>query len=606
MPRGRNELRYPDYRRVFHAVPAPLALLMPDLTVVDLNRAYLQSIGTTLELSLGRSLFDVLPVRPGEPHAAGPAGLRESLERARDTGSPDTVLLQRYDIRLPDGSFVERFWSYRTVPVLGDRDDVVLLLHRADDITDYVRYRVDASSDAAGGQQWAERVHQAEVDLFSRTRELEQAHAELMAVSERERHTAQSLAGLATTVSALSAAENRTELLRQMFRHGRRALQADVLAVALLEPGGGHLAVVDTRDHGGTEPVRRLSVDSAAPMATAAAGRPVFQEDAAHSGADAPLEGLEAWAALPLRVGGRPLGSLTVGWERRHVFEDNDVRVLEAFAAQCSQAVNRVARRETERRQAQATRSLVESLQRSLLTDPPQPEHLDIAVRYRPAAREVQIGGDWYDAFVSPAGDTTLVVGDVTGHDWTAASVAGQLRNMLRGVASALDHRYPERVLGGLDRALRETGIGTLATAVVARVEEPSPTAPGGARMLRWSNAGHPPPLLIAPDGTATLLERPADLLLGVDAETPRRQHAVTLLPGATLLLYTDGLVERRDASLDDGLVRLLAAAPDLARRPVDVLCDELLDRLDPDLTDDIALLAVRVRAGENGRGHGG
>ena len=594
--RGKSRTPDPDYRKVFDAVPVPLALLRPDLTVVDLNLAYLQSTATTVEASVGRSLLDVLPGRHDDPDAVGPPELRRSLERAREGRRPDTVLLQRYDLRTPDGSYAERFWSYRTVPILDDRDDVVLLLHRADDVTGYVRYRVDALPDATDGRQWAERVHQAEADLFSRTRELEQAHAELVALSERERHTAQSLAGLATTVSALSAAESRTELLRQMFRHGRHALQADVLAVALLEPGGGHLAVVDTRHPGGTEPVRRLSVDSAAPMARAAAGRPVFQEDAAHSGADAPLEGLEAWAALPLRVGGRPLGSLTVGWERRHVFEDNDVRVLEAFAAQCSQAVNRVARRETERRQARATRSLVELLQRSLLTDPPRSEHLDIAVRYRPAAREVQIGGDWYDAFVSPAGDTTLVVGDVTGHDWTAAAVAGQLRNMLRGVASALDHRRPDRVLGGLDRALRETGIGTLATAVVAHIEEPRPAATDRARVLRWSNAGHPPPLLIAPDGTATLLERPADLLLGVDADVPRRQHAAALQPGATVVLYTDGLVERRDAPLDDGLARLLAAAPDLARRPLDDLCDGLLERLRPDLTDDIALLAVRVR----------
>ena len=584
-----------DYRRVFSVVPAPLALLTPDLIVLDFNHAYLQSTGTTLEGSLGRSIVDALPGGPGDPSAAGNAGLREALERARDTRRPDTVLLHRHDIRMPDGSYAERFWTYRTVPVLDERDDVVLLLHRADDITDYVRFRVEAEPGAVGGRQWAERVHQAQTDLFSRTQELGQAHAELVALSERERHTAESLAGLATTVSALSAAESRTELLRQMFRHGRRTLQADVLAVALLEPGGGHLAVVDTRDHGGTEPVRRLSVDSAAPMARAAAGRPVYQENAARSGADdAPLEGLEAWAALPLRVGGRPLGSLTVGWEKRHVFEDNDVRVLEAFAAQCSQAVNRVARRETERRQARATRSMVEMLQRSLLTDPPRHEHLDIAVRYRPATREVQIGGDWYDAFVSPDGGTTLVVGDVTGHDWTAAAVAGQLRNMLRGVASALDDAHPGQVLSGLDRALRETGIATLATAVVARVEEPLDTA--GDRVLRWSSAGHPPPLLIAPDGTATFLERPVDLLLGVDAGTPRHQHAVALRPGATVVLYTDGLVERRDAPLDEGLARLLAAAPGLARHPVEALCDELLDRLDPDLTDDVALLAVRVR----------
>ena len=117
-------------------------------------------------------------------------------------------------------------------------------------------------------------------------------------------------------------------------------------------------------------------------------------------------------------------------------------------------------------------------------------------------------------------------------------------------------------MLSGLDRALRETGIGILATALVAHVEEPPATAPDRFRVLRWSNAGHPPPLLIAPDGRASLLERPVDLLLGVDPDTPRHHHAIALRPGATVVLYTDGLVERRDASLDDGLGRLLGAPP--------------------------------------------
>jgi serine phosphatase RsbU (regulator of sigma subunit) len=505
--------------------------------------------------------------------------------------------MQRYDIRLPDGRFARRFWSFHTVPVLDARGDVVLLLHRADDVTDYVRYHDQGRWDRFRGPAWAERVHQAEADLLSRTQELERINAELRASGDRERRTAQLLAGLAATVSALSAAETRDELLRQMFRHGRRALRADVLAVALLEPGGGHLAVIDNRDARDPEAGRRLSVHSPLPMATAVAGGPVFQEDSDRSGAaPAPVPGLRSWAALPLRIGRRPLGSLTVGWERPQVFQDDDVQVLEAFATQCSQAVNRVARRETERRQADATRSLAESLQRSLLTNPPHLEHLDIAVRYRPAAREVQIGGDWYDAFVSPAGDTTLVVGDVTGHDWTAAAVAGQLRNMLRGIASALDHRDPDQVLGALDRALNETGIATLATAVVARVEEPPPTAPDRPRVLRWSNAGHPPPVLVGPDGTATLLERPRNLLLGVTPDAPRQHHTVVLPPGTTVVLYTDGLVERRDATLDQGLDRLLAVARDLAGHPVHELCDAILDRLQPDLSDDIALLALRVR----------
>jgi serine phosphatase RsbU (regulator of sigma subunit) len=102
--------------------------------------------------------------------------------------------------------------------------------------------------------------------------------------------------------------------------------------------------------------------------------------------------------------------------------------------------------------------------------------------------------------------------------------------------------------------------------------------------------------VLLQPDGTATLLERPVNVLLGVGPEAPRRHHTVDLMPGATVLLYTDGLVEHRDATLDEGLAKLLAVAPDLAARPVSELCDEILTRMAPDLTDDIALLAVRVR----------
>jgi serine phosphatase RsbU (regulator of sigma subunit) len=586
----------PDYARVFDVAPTPLLLVTPALTVVRANRAMMEATGTLLVGSTGQPLFQVLRSGPGTARAEARRRLRESLERAHDTRRPDTFLLQTgvFSPTTDDGRR-EQFWSHCTVPVLGDQGEVVLLLHRAEDITDHVDDWDEARPPPSRRLPLSARVERAETDLFARTRELEHANAELRATSERERRTAQQLAGLAETVSALSLAESRSELLRQMFRHARRALRADVLAVALLEPGGSHLAVVDSR--GGPEhPGQRLPLRSPVPMAAAAAGRALYQPEAAEDGSAPPLPGLRAWAALPLRIGRRPLGSLTVGWAEPQSLDDDDRRVLDAFAAQCSQAVNRVARRETERRQARATRSLAESLQRSLLTSPPELEHLDIAVRYRPAAREVQIGGDWYDAFVSPGGDTTLVVGDVTGHDWTAAAVAGQLRNMLRGIASALDARDPDQVLSALDRALSDTGIATLATALVARVEEPPAAAPGAARILRWSNAGHPPPLLLGADGTARLLERPANLLLGVAPDTPRRHHTVALWPGATVVLYTDGLVEHRDATLDDGLARLLAVAPGLAARPVSELCDEILDRMAPDLSDDIALLALRVR----------
>ena len=224
-------------------------------------------------------------------------------------------------------------------------------------------------------------------------------------------------------------------------------------------------------------------------------------------------------------------------------------------------------------------------------------EHLDIAVRYRPAATGSRAGGDWYDAFLSAGGAVTVAVGDVTGHDRAAAAVAGELRTMLRGIVRAMDGHDPALVLSILDRGLGATAATPLATALVAHIPAPRTRVRSGFRTLRWSNAGHPPPLLIEQDGTATVLERSSDLLLGVVPDAARQFHDVELRPGATVVLYTDGLIEHRDATLDDGLRRLVAAAPEVAALPVDKLCDRLLARLDPDLTDDIALLALRLGA---------
>jgi serine phosphatase RsbU (regulator of sigma subunit) len=579
-----DRLPAPDPALLFASAPVPLVLLDPGLRVVDANREWLAATGTDLAAVTGRELFDVLRLQPPGVEAA----VRASLERSRESGQRESLTAGR--VVGPTG---RRSWTFRTVPILDEKGDVVLLLHRAEDLGERSE---DLDERSLAQRRRAAWVRQMESALHARTRELEEANAELRAVSERERRTARSLAGLATAVSALAAAETRGDLLRHLFRHGAAAFDADALAVALLQPGGGCLTVLDDRNPEERPQGGGLAVDSPLPIAVAATGSPVLQPDAAGAeGVVPPLPGLRAWAALPLHAGRRPLGSLLIGWRRAHALGEDDVRVLEAFAAQCAEAVDRVARLESERRKAAATRSLAEVLQRSLLTDPPQSERAEIAVRYRPAAREVQIGGDWYDAFLSPGGAVTVAVGDVTGHDRTAAAVAGQLRNMLRGIVCALDGSDPAQVLATLDRALRDTGGTALATALVARIGERGP-AERSAATFTWSNAGHPPPLLIHPDGTSTLLQQPSDLLLGVDPGVARQHSSVLLEPGATVVLYTDGLIEHRDATLDDGLARLLATAPDLAARPVSEVCDELLARLEPELTDDIALLALRVR----------
>jgi serine phosphatase RsbU (regulator of sigma subunit) len=578
------DLPVPDWARVFEVAPAPLLLLTPDLVIVHANRARLEATATTLEATVGRHLFDAFPMPPDDPTADGLRNLRASLEEARDTARPVVMPIQKYDIPLPDGTFAERYWSPVHVPVLDDDGRVVLLLHRSDDITDYVQLRDEARGEADREQR---RVADVEADLYSRTRELEDAVAELRALGARQRRTAQSLAGLAAIVSALAGAEDRASLVDLLAEHGGAALGASLLALALPGPRGGDLALTVS----GAPAGRTLPADAQHPAAVAARGRAVLVPEAGAQPPPAP--GLRSWAALPLRSGERLLGSLTVGWAGPRAFEDHDVRVLEALAVQTVQALERVTRLEDERRLASATRSLAETLQRSMLTDPPCRPGLDLAVRYRPAAVEAQVGGDWYDAFASGEG-TTVVIGDVTGHDRMAAAVMGQVRNVLRGIAAAVEGP-PSRVLSTLDRALGGFGTATLATAVLACVGPAPADAPGGPRTLSWSSAGHLPPLLIPAAGPPRLLDRRPDLLLGVRPDTARRDAVETLDPGTTLLLYTDGLVERRDADLDAGLARLVAAAADLAGRPAGEVCDAVLARLAPDRADDVALLAMQV-----------
>jgi serine phosphatase RsbU (regulator of sigma subunit) len=304
--------------------------------------------------------------------------------------------------------------------------------------------------------------------------------------------------------------------------------------------------------------------------------------------------GCEAFASLPLRVSGRTLGSLTVAWARPHTFPAREVEVLDAFAAHCARGIERITARQVERAAAAATTRMAETLQMSLLTDPVQPDHLQIAVRYRPAALDARVGGDWYDAFLTVDGDLSLVIGDVAGHDRDAVAAMGQLRNLLRGISYALN-KPPAALLTALDTAMGHFAVGTFATAITAQIEQTALDKVRNRRRLHWSNAGHPPPLLLHPDGTAELLHTTPEVLLGVRPGRSRTDHVTPLPTGSTLLLYTDGLVERRGEDLDDGLERLVAAVEALTEHDLETFCDALISRLGDDGQDDIALLALRA-----------
>jgi serine phosphatase RsbU (regulator of sigma subunit) len=197
-----------------------------------------------------------------------------------------------------------------------------------------------------------------------------------------------------------------------------------------------------------------------------------------------------------------------------------------------------------------------------------------------------------------------LVIGDVVGHDAEAAAGMGQIRGLLRGIAATTGDG-PAEVLSRLDHAMALLQVETTATAVVARLERSDDEPEGGVTRLRWSNAGHPPPMLIDPDGTVTVLTRSSsteptgidsDLLLGLGPAATRTESQARLEVGSTVLLYTDGLVERRGQSLDEGLALLRDTLTELAGCGVDDLCDEVLARmLAARPEDDAALTVVRL-----------
>jgi serine phosphatase RsbU (regulator of sigma subunit) len=315
-----------------------------------------------------------------------------------------------------------------------------------------------------------------------------------------------------------------------------------------------------------------------------------------------------AYAGMPLvDADGRVIGSLcAIDSQPRH-WTDTDLAVLTDLAGACSselqlrimtvraaQAAD-VAAREWQRTQQllEERSSVAETLQRAMLPQLPEPDGLQMAGRYLPAHGNDRVGGDWFDGFCTADDVTVLAIGDTVGHDIAAAADMSQLRTLLRGYA--VDRgEVPSDTMQRLDRAMARLPVSAIASIVLARIE---PARPDGSRRLRWTNAGHPPPLLLRPDGTVDVLRTAPDMLVGIDPTRPRRDHATDLPAGGTLLLYTDGLIERRSTGqdIDAGIAALAATLGGLQELPVDAILDRVLAPVRYDREDDIAALAIRV-----------
>jgi serine phosphatase RsbU (regulator of sigma subunit) len=301
--------------------------------------------------------------------------------------------------------------------------------------------------------------------------------------------------------------------------------------------------------------------------------------------------GVRSALVVPLHSRGHVAAIVTIGRTASASHTDEDRALVSALADRAGLVVENALAYQTER-------ALSETMQRALLPPLlPRTDQLQLVARYRPAGLAQLVGGDWYDAFLDATGTTSVVIGDVAGHDIDAATTMGELRTMLR-MAGHDGDQTAGQVLATVDRACDTLGHDVFATALVAQVERLQPDRSAHAHAIRWSSAGHPPPLLMHPDGAVEVLDGAPGLPLGVSPGRRRPEHQTPLPPGTTLLLYTDGLIESRDHDLDHGLARLAALLADSTDLDLDGLCTRIIEDLvgAAGAEDDIALIAVRAR----------
>jgi anti-sigma regulatory factor (Ser/Thr protein kinase)/putative methionine-R-sulfoxide reductase with GAF domain len=369
-------------------------------------------------------------------------------------------------------------------------------------------------------------------------------------------------------------------LLDELLVRVREALETDTAAILLLDKARGELVARAAK--GLEEEVERgtripLGIGFAGKIA--ATGIPVSLHRVDETNVANPIlleKGVRSLLGVPLVVQGETLGVLHVGTLRPRRFTSDDQELLQLVGDRVALAIHAgLYERE---------RAVARILQRSLLPGRlPSLPGFRLAARYK-AARGGEVGGDWYDAFSLPGGAIAVAMGDVVGRGLEAASVMGRLRSGLR--AYALEAASPGEVLQRMDRLFQHLEPSDMATVLYGTIDPVELT-------FRFAAAGHVPPVLREPNGFARIVTPPGDPPLGATFARTFAEGTEVLDPGSTLILCTDGLVERRTASLDEGLQRLIELSA--AALSPEARCDAILEGMAPEEDDDVALLVIEV-----------
>ncbi len=422
-------------------------------------------------------------------------------------------------------------------------------------------------------------AHEAQLAALSRLRTLLDSSEQLGALDDPD-HVVETIASLAATRIGVWASvvrilpDNTLELT--VVAHKDPALTPLVQEVMNQLP----------EDHASLQRV----IDTGEPILSH--GLPDFADEAVAGDAELRAKvdaiGFESYLLVPITIAGRRLAVLSIGASVPIRLGPSDVELAVDLGRRGASALERAQLWQASQRQLEAEQRIVELLQRTIIPDRlPALPGVRVAAAYRPAEVEVDVGGDWYDAFVAPDDSIVVVVGDVAGHGVQAASLMGRVRNALR--AYAMEDTEPASILIRLHRLLRAHDSLEMVTAFVARYDPERNT-------MSWSRAGHPPPLIVGPGGTTHFLDDVNGAPLGTMVRDYR--SAVTPMPpGSLLVCYTDGLIERRDRIIDDGLAWLRQRVRQYVEDDIDTLCNKLVD--DPFVPhpspDDICVLAMRT-----------